>query len=196
MGLIAYWDYANKIFGDKIMGIIFCLIILLIVFIFIFKKHLIPFFRKKYIAKYISKISIYEIDNLSGRDFEKFLVYLFQNLGFEVTLTQSSHDYGADLLLKVGNITISLQSKLYHNHSVGVSSVQEVYSASKYYGCHIGAVLTNSYFSKNAINLAKSTKVLLWDRNMLISLISAKESEKSIIRNKLMYSALSTISTD
>ena len=177
--------------GFFIGGIV---VVTLIVFL-LFSKRIFSYIRKLYISRYISGITIHNIDSLSGREFEEFLYYLFINLGFEVTLTKSSHDYGADLILKVGNVRIALQCKLYSKHSVGTSSVQEAYSASKFYNTHIGVVITNSKFSSNAIKLASITNVLLWDRDMLIKLISAKDSEKSLIRNQVMYTVLSSIST-
>ena len=109
-------------------------------------------------------------------------------MGFSVTLTGKSHDYGADLILKTGTKTIVVQSKLYYKNSIGVSSVQEVYSSIKYYNADLGIVVTNSRFSKNSINLANSTNVLLWDRDMLIQLINFKDYEKKIFRDKLLCS--------
>jgi restriction system protein len=112
-------------------------------------------------------------------------------MGFNVTLTPKSHDYGADLILKTGNRTIVVQSKLYHNHSIGISSVQEVYSSIKYYNADLGIVVTNSKFSRNSVNLANSTNILLWDKDMLIRLLNFKDYEKKIFRNQLLCSMAS-----
>lgn len=111
------------------------------------------------------------VDSLSGNDFEEFLYCLFLNLGVDVTKTPKSHDYGADLILNINNIKIVVQSKLYLKHSVGASAVQEVFSSTKYYNASYGIVITNSHFSKNAINLAESTNIKLLDRCKLSDLI-------------------------
>ena len=120
------------------------------------------------------------------------MYYLFLNLGFEVSKTKKSHDYGADLILKINNIVITIQSKLYHKHLVGTSSVQEVYSSIKYYNARKGIVITNSYFTKSAITLAKTTDVLLWDRDTLLKLVTLNNIEKKHFKNKLLYSIINT----
>ena len=164
------------------------IVFLVIISIFVFKqaKTFIANFKKGQINKFLSNITIDNINSLSGNEFEEFLYYLFLNMGFDVTLTPKSHDYGADLILKLYNKTIVVQSKLYTSHSIGISSVQEVYSSIKYYNADLGIVVTNSKFSKNSINLANSTNVLLWDKNMLIKLLNFKDYEKKIFRNELL----------
>ena len=162
------------------------LLVVLSIFIFFQAKKLIIKLKRQQVNKFLSNITIDNINSLSGTEFEEFLYYLFLNMGFEVTLTPKSHDYGADLILKIHNKTIVVQSKLYTSHSIGVSSVQEVYSSIKYYNADLGIVVTNSQFSKNSINLANSTNVLLWDKNMLIRLLNFKDYEKKIFRNELL----------
>ncbi len=166
----------------------FLVIVFLVIATLLFfqAKKLITKFKKNQINKFLNNITIDNINSLSGNEFEEFLYYLFLNMGFEVTLTPKSHDYGADLILKIYNKTIVVQSKLYTSHSIGISSVQEVYSSIKYYNADLGIVVTNSKFSKNSINLANSTNVLLWDKNMLIRLLNFKEYEKKIFRNELL----------
>lgn len=178
--------------GIKIMGgiILFLLLIFSVIGVLSSKK-LCKYFKQRKLNKFIKNITIDSINSLSGQDFEEFLYYLFLNLGFDVIKTKSSHDYGADLLLKINNITIAVQSKLYYKHSVGTSSVQEVYSSIKYYNARTGIVVTNSYFTSSAKTLAKSTNVILWDRETLIKLIGLQGSERRMFKNKLLYTVLS-----
>lgn len=143
-------------------------------------------YKKNQVNKFLNNITIDNINSLSGTEFEEFLYYLFLNMGFDVNLTPKSSDYGADLILKRGSKTIVVQCKLYTSHAIGVSSVQEVYSSIKYYNADLGIVVTNSKFSKNSINLANSTNVLLWDKNMLIKLLQFKDYEKKIFCNQLL----------
>jgi restriction system protein len=42
---------------------------------------------------------ILEVDEMTGKEFERFLDVHFRNFGYGVTLTQDSQDYGADLIL-------------------------------------------------------------------------------------------------
>lgn len=170
------------------MGIIIAILLFaIIVAVVVFRlKKVINKIKQDKINKFLNSITIDNINSLSGNEFEEFLYYLFLNMGFEVILTPKSHDYGADLILKTRNKTIVVQSKLYHNHTIGISSVQEVYSSIKYYNADLGIVVTNSKFSKNSINLANSTNILLWDKNTLIKLLHLKSYEKNMFRNQLI----------
>ncbi|KGR74719.1 restriction endonuclease, partial [Ureibacillus sinduriensis] len=74
---------------------------------------------------------ITEIDKMSGLQFEKFLVLLFQDLGYSVKTTPTTGDFGADLVLNKVNRTIVVQAKRY-SKSVGIKAIQEVLSAVVY----------------------------------------------------------------
>lgn len=113
---------------------------------------------------------INEIDNMSGKDFEKFLSLLFRNVGYQVSLTPDSQDYGADLILYKDTIKIVVQAKRYKK-PVSVKAVQEIASAVKHYNADKARVITNNRFTENAYNLARSNSVELWDRNKLIEFI-------------------------
>ena len=124
------------------------------------------------LRKYIQEIDINNIDSLSGYEFEEFLASLFVSLGYKVTKTKKSRDYGADLIVTNNNISIAIQCKLYFNHSVSNSAIQEVSTAKKYYNTDLALVITNSHFSTPSIKLANKTNVVLWDREILINIIS------------------------
>ena len=110
---------------------------------------------------------IQEVDGMTGKEFESFLYFHFRNLGYSVTLTQDSQDYGADLILyKDGSRTV-VQAKRSKN-PVGIKAVQEVAGAVRHYKGNKGRVITNNRFTENAYNLAKSNDVELWDRKKLI----------------------------
>ena len=77
-----------------------------------------------------------------------------------------------------------IQSKLYFNHNVGNSAVQEIATARNYYRADIGMVITNSYFTKSAYSLAESNQITLIDRNTLNEfLISDSSSKKEMLDN-------------
>lgn len=107
---------------------------------------------------------------MTGKEFEKFLCVHFTNCGYSVTLTQDSQDYGADLILyKDGSKTV-VQAKRSKN-PVGIKAVQEVAGAVRHYKGNQGLVITNNRFTENAVKLAKSNEVELWDRKQLIEFI-------------------------
>ncbi|MEG4942841.1 restriction endonuclease [Microcoleus sp. F4-D5] len=113
---------------------------------------------------------IREVDEMTGKEFEKFLEVHFINFDYSVTLTQDSQDYGADLILyKHGEKTV-VQAKRSKN-PVGIKAVQEVAGAVRHYQGNKGIVITNNRFTENACKLAKSNEVELWDRTKLIEFI-------------------------
>ncbi len=117
---------------------------------------------------------IFEIDKMSGSDFEKYLELLFQKLGYTVYRSGSSQkytgDYGADLIIERDGTKTAVQAKRW-NYMVKEKAVQEVVTAKAVYGCSNAMVVTNNYFSKHAINLASANNVILWNRNQLIEKI-------------------------
>ena len=120
--------------------------------------------------KRLSDSGILEVDEMTGKEFEKFLAVHFGNCGYSVNLTQDSQDYGADLILYKDGSTTVVQAKRSKN-PVGIKAVQEVAGAVRHYNGNKGRVITNNRFTENACNLAKSNDVELWDRKKLIEFI-------------------------
>lgn len=109
-------------------------------------------------------VTMYHVDAMNGYDFEKFLAEVFQIIGYDVEGTKLSGDQGADLFVtRFGKKTV-IQAKNYSG-SVGNAAVQEAISAKSFYACDEAMVVTNSYFTKSAIELANATSVRLIGRN-------------------------------
>ena len=112
-----------------------------------------------------------EIDAMSGVDFERYVAELLEDNGFEnVSCTKASGDYGVDIVAERYDDVYAFQCKRYHGN-LGVKSVQEVYSGAKMYHAEYAIVVTNSYFTPNAVKLARELGVELWDRDKLTVLI-------------------------
>lgn len=112
------------------------------------------------------------IDSLNGFEFENFLSRLFLQMGYRVQSTKLSGDQGADLIISKYNEKIAVQAKRYNNNKVNNRAVQEVVASIAHYGANKGMVVTNSHFTKSAIELAKSNQIQLIDGNELNSLIN------------------------
>lgn len=121
--------------------------------------------------------TLFDIDNMRGIEFENFLSRLFINMGYVSVVTKATQDQGADLLLEKDEEKIVVQAKNYSSN-VGNDAIQEVYSALKYYNCKRALVVTNSFFTKQAIDLAIKLDVVLWDRDKLIDLIKEYPVER------------------
>jgi restriction system protein len=108
-------------------------------------------------------VTMYHVDAMNGYDFEKFLVEVFQTAGYDVEGTKLSGDQGADLFATRFGKKIVIQAKNYSG-SVGNTAVQEAISAKSFYGCDEAMVVTNSFFTKSAIELANAASVRLVGR--------------------------------
>jgi restriction system protein len=114
------------------------------------------------------RAGIDQIDQMTGQEFEQRLRLLFMALGYKVTMTRATGDFGADLLLaKDGKRTV-VQAKRY-SKAIGVAAIQEVIGAKAYYSCPNALVVTNANFTNAARILAHANQVVLWDRDRLIS---------------------------
>lgn len=140
-----------------------------------FIKFLIDLCRELFPKNYYLE----QIDNMSGLHFEQASKNILMNNGFyDVKVTQSSGDFGIDVLAKKNHKKYAIQCKKYSN-SVGITAVQEVFAGCKHYSCDVPAILTNSYFTNQAIELAKSTGVELWDRDTLKRMCKKRKSKSS-----------------
>ncbi len=133
----------------------------------------------------IKRMSMYnnKFDYMEGHDFEEYCAILLKNIGYhDVKVTKGSNDNGIDILATLGGVKYGIQCKCYSS-DIGVKAIQEVYTGAKYYNCHVPVVLTNQHFTKQAIELAKITNVLLWDREYLTVLVNALEESNKINSN-------------
>lgn len=141
-------------------------IIIIIILVLIFLLTVFAITRK-----YRKKYDIHSLDEIEGHEFECYCAELLKKRGFEeVSVTKGSGDFGVDVLAEKDGVTYAIQCKAYTS-PVGVKAVQEAYAGREYYDRMVGAVLTNQYFTKPAVEAAKKLKILLWDRGYLDSMI-------------------------
>lgn len=114
----------------------------------------------------------YNIDTMEGHQFEHFCAQLLIKNGFcNVDVTRGSGDQGIDIIAYKDGVKFGIQCKCYST-DIGNKAVQEAYAGKTYYNCHVGAVLTNRYFTHSAIDLSNSNGILLWDRGYLIDMMN------------------------
>jgi restriction system protein len=146
---------------------------LMIVVVVMVLIMIVAVFKSKREKERLRNSGIHEIDAMDGIQFEHYLKELY--------LTSASGDYGADLLLKKDGKKIVVQAKRY-TKDVGIKAVQEVIGAKSYYQAGEAWVVSNSYFTKAARELAAKGNVLLVDRDELIEyiLVMNPGSEKPV----------------
>lgn len=157
------WDNL-KLFLPTLFSVFY---ILWPVWLLIAIKVIYKFGYGRYEKRKLAESGINDIDRMSGKNFEKYLEVIFEKLGYRVERTPYVGDYGADLVTSKDGIKTVIQAKR-HKGKVGIKAVQEAVAAKGKYGCTEAMVVTNSYYTRQAIELAKSNKVELWDRKKFI----------------------------
>lgn len=125
--------------------------------------------------KRMKQAGIEEIDRMDGIKFEHYLKELYSMYGYKAVVTKASGDFGADLVLKKDGRKIVVQAKRY-SKNVGVKAIQEIKAAQLHYNADESWVVTNSYYTQAALQLAKSNSVILINRDKLIEQILEKKS--------------------
>ncbi|MCR5236922.1 MAG: restriction endonuclease [Lachnospiraceae bacterium] len=118
-------------------------------------------------AERLAGASMRKIDRMSGVEFEEWLQVMYKRHGYRARLTPASGDYGADLIVTAHDGTkTAIQAKRYRN-AVGEAAVQQIIAAREYYGCDNAMVVTNSFYTRAATELASRTGVKLIHRKNL-----------------------------
>ena len=121
----------------------------------------------------LRRAGMYDIDLMSGQQFELRLAEAFQHAGYRVKHVGGSGDFGTDLVLEQDGVRTVVQAKR-RSGSVGQPTVREAAAARAHYGARRAMVVTNSVFTESARALAASNAVELWDRFLLGQFISAQ----------------------
>lgn len=151
----SYIMWYNYIFSDAytLTGIIAPIVVIILIVILKVLKH-----RK------MAGATIKQIDKMGGIEFEKYLYIYYKKRGYKAYITPASGDFGADLIIKDKyGIKTVIQAKRYSSH-VGVEAVQQAISSKEYYKADRAAVITNSFYTDPAKEMAKQTGTILIDR--------------------------------
>ena len=127
------------------------------------------------------------LDNTIGREFEIFVVKLFEKLGYDATVTNRSKDYGCDMMLQQGKYRIAVQAKRSESE-LNFTSVQRVLGSLKKYNAQLAIVVTNNKFISSAKQLAKIKDVVLIDRKKLLDLIELSNLPVSHKKDFILFS--------
>jgi len=108
-----------------------------------------------------------DLDHMNGEQFEELLQARFRTKGYRVTLTPNGADFGADLLLERDGTKTAVQAKHWRTGKVGVRAVQEIAATKAHYRADKAAVIASGDFTDQAVQLARSNSIDLWDRARL-----------------------------
>lgn len=128
--------------------------------------------------KRFSKAKMAEIDEMSGLEFERYIVYLLLNSGYQKAVdTGDGPDQGVDVKAIKDQVRYGIQCKRWKK-KVGNRAIQEIHTGKDYHRLDQAVVVTNSYFTAPAKEMAKKLNVELWDRDVLTKMIEKVHLEK------------------
>jgi restriction system protein len=93
------------------------------------------------------------IDTMSGVEFEQYVAAVFRGLGYEVSTTKATGDFGVDVVATKNGIRTAVQCKR-QGTPVGGAAVQQVVSGAAMHVCNSTAVVSNRSFTRAAQKLA------------------------------------------
>ena len=123
-----------------------------------------------------------EVRFMGGTQFEVFVADLFRAMGHQILMSGGVGDQGVDIIVEPGSRRIAVQCKN-HLRPVGNKAVQEVYAGAKHYRCSEAWVVAPTGYTRGALELAESTRVLLHDAGSIrrwIGKVDALEKERAI----------------
>lgn len=104
------------------------------------------------------------MNGMDGQGYEKYCAQWLKKHGYhDISLTRTTGDQGIDILAFRHGKQYGFQCK-YYERPVGNEAVQQAYSGAAYYDCDVPVVITNSTFTRAAIDLAEETGVILMDQ--------------------------------
>lgn len=132
--------------------------------------------RDKYIEKakenwkrYHKLKNLSSLDELNGIEFEAAIAGLYEHKGYEVQITKASGDFGVDVIAKKESEILAIQAKRYSG-KVGIKAVQEVSAGAFYHKATKAIVITNSFYTEQAKELAKKTDITLINKKRLANM--------------------------
>ena len=110
------------------------------------------------------KTSVYSVDRLSGKEFELFIGWLFEELGYEVHSEKHSTYLGVDLVAAKDGELVAIQARRYpQTYKISDLIVLLSQNAMRIRECKRSIVLITSYFTQQATDYAQRFNVELWD---------------------------------
>lgn len=145
-----YWDYIEYV-------------VMAIVAVFVIKLAIRITRRIRTMAQ---NLRLQDVDSMDGVSFEHYVAQILIEQGYiNVSLTEQ-YDYGVDIVAAKDGVRWGIQAKRYSG-LVKADAVRQVVTGLRIYDCDRAMVITNSVFSRVAIQLAHSNDCVLIDRSGL-----------------------------
>lgn len=126
---------------------------------------------------------------MDGHQYEQKCAQYLREQGYtNVTVTRGSGDQGVDITAMKDGKKYAIQCK-YYEGNVGNKAIQEVYAGAAFYNCSVAMVITNSFFTKSAKELAKKLKVILVEDINAIKLMESSRTAKPVEKPAPVFKA-------
>jgi restriction system protein len=127
--------------------------------------------KDRYTTEINKAIRLEKIDSMDGLEFEHYVAWLLSQKNYtSVEVTKGSGDFGADIIACRNGRRYTIQVKR-HAQKISRRAISDACAAKGYYNCTDSMVVTNNYFTQNAIEFAMSVNCELIDRDILVSWI-------------------------
>ena len=128
--------------------------------------------------KKAAPVDIDSVDMLDTPAFKRLVADMLKKNGYTRVRQADADNFGVDIVAVKDGQTVAFRCKCYKRR-VGVQTVQEVLGGLQRYRAVSGVVVTNSFFTNDAKQLADRQSVALWDRSVLIRMLGSDSKPKA-----------------
>lgn len=120
----------------------------------------------RFVRSTVTSVRLSVVDSMDGIEFEKYVARMLKRQGYSQIRLTEKYDYGVDIVAAKDGVRWGIQAKRYSG-LVKADAVRQVVTGLRIYDCDRTMVITNSVFSRVAIQLAHSNDCVLIDRSGL-----------------------------
>lgn len=118
-----------------------------------------------------------QIRGMAPNEFEEYVAYIFNKLGYKIDIVGKSHDGGIDIIIKKNGITSYIQCKKFITSQVSVGAVRDFYGAlADKLANGKGYFITTNKFTLEAEKFSEDKPIELVDGFKLIEYIKMTQS--------------------
>ena len=116
-------------------------------------------------------VRLIDLHSINPTEFEEYVAQLLDHRGYKTKVVGQAGDMGVDVIASKGPEKYAIQVKRY-SKPVSRTAVSDAVAGAAYHRCNAAMVVTNNYFTKGALALARSTNCQLVDRDTLAKWIA------------------------
>ena len=122
-------------------------------------------------------LSMADVDGMEGREFEDYVGRLLKSQGYQVSHVGAPGDLGVDLIAVNGARRYAVQVKRQRS-PVSRRAVSDAVAGQAQYRCNAAMVVTSAHFTNGALELARSNRCTLVDREGLAMWVAQYQKSK------------------